>query len=82
MTSWQGQRINTTSTHGTGCTLASAIAMFLAEGHSLPQAVDRAREFVRVALHAAPGLGRAAGRSGRARCGSMSARARCRGSTR
>jgi hydroxymethylpyrimidine/phosphomethylpyrimidine kinase len=61
ITSWQGQRINTTSTHGTGCTLASAIAMFLAEGHSLPQAVGRAREFVRVALHAAPGLGAASG---------------------
>src|SRR5215213_3355434 len=30
MTSWQGQRIDTTSTHGTGCTLASAIAFFLA----------------------------------------------------
>src|SRR5205085_10274738 len=29
MTSWQGQRIDTTSTHGTGCTLASAIAYFL-----------------------------------------------------
>jgi hydroxymethylpyrimidine/phosphomethylpyrimidine kinase len=66
ITSWQGQRINTTSTHGTGCTLASAIAMFLAEGHSLPQAVGRAREFVRVALHAAPGLGQAAGPIGQA----------------
>jgi hydroxymethylpyrimidine/phosphomethylpyrimidine kinase len=32
MTSWQGQRIDTTSTHGTGCTLASAIAFFLGEG--------------------------------------------------
>ena len=32
MTSWQGQRIDTTSTHGTGCTLASAIAFFLADG--------------------------------------------------
>ena len=61
MTSWQGQRINTTSTHGTGCTLASAIAMFLAEGHGLPQAVGRAREYVRVALHAAPGLGGGSG---------------------
>ena len=61
MTSWQGQRIATTTTHGTGCTLASAIAMFLAEGHSLTQAVGRAREFVRVALHAAPGLGGGAG---------------------
>ena len=61
MTSWQGQRIETTSTHGTGCTLASAIAAFLAKGDSLSSAVDRARTFVRVALHAAPKLGQGAG---------------------
>jgi len=61
MTSWQGQRIETTSTHGTGCTLASAIATFLARGDSLPSAVDRARTFVRVALYAAPNLGAGSG---------------------
>ena len=61
MTSWQGQRIDTTSTHGTGCTLASAIAFFLADGASLADACARAREFVRVALHDAPGLGHGAG---------------------
>ena len=61
MTSWQGQRIDTTSTHGTGCTLASAIAFFLARGRGLADAVARAREFVRVALHDAPGLGQGAG---------------------
>jgi hydroxymethylpyrimidine/phosphomethylpyrimidine kinase len=66
ITSWQGQRIDTRHTHGTGCTLASAIAMFLAEGHSLPQAVGRAREFVRVALQSAPGLGGGAGPIGQA----------------
>ncbi len=66
MTSWQGQRIDTTSTHGTGCTLASAIALFLAQGTSLPDAVARAREFVRVALHEAPGLGQGAGPIGQA----------------
>ena len=58
MTSWQGQRIDTANTHGTGCTLASAIACLLAQGDSLASAVERARIFVRVALHAAePGLG-------------------------
>ena len=61
MTSWQGQRIDTVHTHGTGCTLASAIATFLGAGDSLSSAVDRARTFVRVALHAAPGLGGGAG---------------------
>jgi len=67
MTSWQGQRIDTTSTHGTGCTLASAIAFFLAKGASLADAVARAREFVRVALHDAPGLGQGAGPLGQGR---------------
>ena len=66
MTSWQGQRIDTTSTHGTGCTLASAIAFFLARGASLADAVARAREFVRLALHA-PGLGEGTGPLGHAR---------------
>ena len=66
MTSWQGQRIDTTSTHGTGCTLASAIAVFLAQGSSLADAVSRAREFVRVALHDVPSLGQGAGPIGQA----------------
>jgi len=61
MTSWQGHRIDTTSTHGTGCTLASAIALFLAKGCSLADSVARAREFVRIALLEAPGLGQGAG---------------------
>ena len=67
MTSWQGQRIDTESTHGTGCTLASAIAVFLAEGDLLADAVARAREFVRVALHDAPTLGQGAGPIGQGR---------------
>ena len=66
MTSWQGQRIDTTSTHGTGCTLASAIAFFLAEGASLagrgrPGARVRPR---RASRCAGPGR-RAPGRSAR-----------------
>ena len=67
MTSWQGQRIATTSTHGTGCTLASAIALFLAQGNSLADAVARARNFVRIALLDAPGLGQGAGPIGQGR---------------
>jgi hydroxymethylpyrimidine/phosphomethylpyrimidine kinase len=66
MTSWQGQRIATTSTHGTGCTLASAITVFLAQGANLSDAVSRAREFVRVALHEGTGLGAGAGPVGSA----------------
>lgn len=69
ITSWQGQRIDTQSTHGTGCTLSSAIALFLAQGSSLAKAVGRARIFVRVALHDAPGLGGGAGPIGQGRAG-------------
>lgn len=54
---WSDPRIDTTNTHGTGCTLASAIAVGLAEGRSLVDAVARARTFVRLALREAPGLG-------------------------
>src|SRR5437764_9698939 len=67
MTSWQGARIDTASTHGTGCTLASAIAFFLAEGCSLADSIARAREFVRIALHDAPGLGEGGGPIGQTR---------------
>ena len=45
-------RIATRNTHGTGCTLSSAIASYLALGEDLPDAVRMAREFVRKALEA------------------------------
>lgn len=54
---WAGTRIETTSTHGTGCTLASAIACRLGQKVELVEAIAQARQFVRLALHAAPGLG-------------------------
>jgi hydroxymethylpyrimidine/phosphomethylpyrimidine kinase len=50
-------RIETRHTHGTGCTLASAIAAGLAQGMSLRDAVVRARAYVRAAIAAAPGYG-------------------------
>ena len=52
-----GTRIHTRHTHGTGCTLSSAIATYLARGLPLAEATDRARLFVRSALRAAPGFG-------------------------
>lgn len=55
--SWSDKRIETTSTHGTGCTLASAIATGLGQGLPIQQAVERARQFVRFALLNAPSLG-------------------------
>ena len=56
-----GTRIHTRHTHGTGCTLSSAIATYLARGLPLPEATDRARLFVRSALRAAPGFGQGNG---------------------
>jgi hydroxymethylpyrimidine/phosphomethylpyrimidine kinase len=54
-------RFDARHTHGTGCTLATAIACGLAEGLSLPLAVGRACEFVQAAITTAPGLGRGRG---------------------
>jgi hydroxymethylpyrimidine/phosphomethylpyrimidine kinase len=50
-------RIDTPHTHGTGCTMASAIAAGLAQGMPLRDAVQRARDYVRAAIATAPGFG-------------------------
>ena len=61
---WQGEvlrhdaeRIDTSDSHGTGCSLASAIATGLGAGVKLERAVQQAILYVREALHAAPGFG-------------------------
>jgi hydroxymethylpyrimidine/phosphomethylpyrimidine kinase len=54
-------RLQTRSTHGTGCTLASACAAGLAQGLSLPGAVERAHRYVQEAIRTAPGFGHGAG---------------------
>ena len=54
---FRGARIMTRHTHGTGCTLASAVAAGLAQGMGLVDAVARARAYVRAALASAPGFG-------------------------
>ena len=54
---FESPRIETAHTHGTGCTLASAIATGLAQGMDLPAAVSRARNYVMAAITAAPGFG-------------------------
>jgi hydroxymethylpyrimidine/phosphomethylpyrimidine kinase len=56
-TEWRSERIDSDSTHGTGCTLASAIATCLAAGHPLETAIEHARQFVRLAIKGAPHLG-------------------------
>jgi hydroxymethylpyrimidine/phosphomethylpyrimidine kinase len=60
-TVFESTRIDSAHTHGTGCTLASAIAAGLAQGMGLRDAVARARGFVRAAILAAPGLGQGHG---------------------
>lgn len=54
-------RIDSRHTHGTGCTLASAVAAGLAQKMSLSEAVARGRAFVRRAIETAPGYGRGHG---------------------
>ena len=58
---FEDARIASRSTHGTGCTLASAIAAGLAQKMSLADSVARARNYVREAIATAPGYGRGHG---------------------
>ncbi len=54
---WRDPRLQTRHTHGTGCTLSAAICAGLALGQPRIEAVERARDFTRRAIQAAPGLG-------------------------
>ncbi|MEQ9323402.1 MAG: bifunctional hydroxymethylpyrimidine kinase/phosphomethylpyrimidine kinase [Polyangiaceae bacterium] len=54
---FESSRIDSRHTHGTGCTLASAIAAGVAQGLRLVDAVSRARDYVMTAIRQAPGLG-------------------------
>jgi hydroxymethylpyrimidine/phosphomethylpyrimidine kinase len=54
---FRGERIATTSTHGTGCTFSSAIAALLARGQSPLEAVAGAKEYITEAIRRAPGIG-------------------------
>lgn len=60
-TSFEGPRIETRNTHGTGCTLASACAAGLAQGMKLEDAVARAWAYVAEAIRRAPGFGKGHG---------------------
>jgi hydroxymethylpyrimidine kinase/phosphomethylpyrimidine kinase len=55
---FEGEYIDTRATHGTGCTLAAAIAANLARGHGLIEAVKISKAFVAEAIRTAPMLGR------------------------
>jgi len=54
---YSSPRLKTVHTHGTGCTLASAVAAGIAQGLELQIATDRARKYVFEAIRSAPGLG-------------------------
>lgn len=57
ITEWQSPRLNSKHTHGTGCTLASAIAVSLGQGMPLKESITRARDYVMGAIKHAPGYG-------------------------
>ncbi|HEX8501233.1 MAG TPA: bifunctional hydroxymethylpyrimidine kinase/phosphomethylpyrimidine kinase [Pyrinomonadaceae bacterium] len=61
VTTFTAPRVETTSTHGTGCTLAAGIAACLARGMSLADAVEASKRFVTEAIRRAPRLGRGHG---------------------
>ncbi len=58
---FEGKRINNPNTHGTGCTLSSAIAAGLAKGYSLEESVMKAKKYVSGALSAMLDLGKGSG---------------------
>ncbi len=58
---FEAPRVDTPHTHGTGCTLASAIAAGIARGMALEAAVARAHAYLQAAIRAAPGLGKGHG---------------------
>ena len=58
---FEGKRINNPNTHGTGCTLSSAIASNLAKGYDLKTAVQRSKQYISGALSAMLDLGKGAG---------------------
>ncbi len=58
---FEGRRINNPNTHGTGCTLSSAIAANLAKGYSIEEAVGKAKEYISEALGAMLDLGQGSG---------------------
>jgi len=57
----EGKRLDTSETHGTGCTFASALAVGLGSGMDLTAAFEQAISFTRIAILEAPGLGAGSG---------------------
>ena len=60
-TIFERQRLNTVNTHGTGCTLASAIAAYLARGYGLHDAVGKAKDYITEAIRHGLDIGKGHG---------------------
>lgn len=58
---FEGKRIETQNTHGTGCTLSSAIASCLAKGHSIEQAVEQSKAYISTAIENSFSIGKGVG---------------------
>ena len=58
---FEGKRIDTSNTHGTGCTLSSAIASNLAKGFSLEESIERSKKYISGALSAMLDIGKGSG---------------------
>ena len=58
---FDGQRVDNPNTHGTGCTLSSAISSNLAKGYSLVESVKKAKGYISDALFAGLDLGKGSG---------------------
>ncbi len=58
---FNNNKINTNNTHGTGCTLASAIATFIAQKNDIETSVEKAIEYVQKAIKSAPNIGKGHG---------------------
>jgi hydroxymethylpyrimidine/phosphomethylpyrimidine kinase len=58
---FKGRRINTKNTHGTGCTLSSAIASNIALGYGVKESVRRAKEYINIAIEHSLDIGKGVG---------------------
>lgn len=61
ITVYKNRRIDTKNTHGTGCTLSSALASYLARGDSLVEAMEKSKEFITEAIENSIDIGRGSG---------------------
>jgi hydroxymethylpyrimidine/phosphomethylpyrimidine kinase len=59
--SYRAPKVQSRDTHGTGCTLASAVACLLVRGETLRDSIPAAKEYIRQSISTAPGLGRGKG---------------------